>query len=278
MNMNWLESLLYGLISGFAEFVPVSSQAHQAVFFRLFGGSSTGTLSLMIHIGGLAAVIFSNRQQIVRLHREMRLAQIPRRRRRRNPEQGALMELSLLRSAAIAMLLGFLLYIPASFRRNDLNIVALMLLLNGVILYMPILFATGNKSAAGMSRLDSVLIGLGGCMGMLPGVSAVAGMTTVCSLRGGEKERSLSWTYLLMIPFLACLIGYDIRQIVVESGFLTLDFGYLIQWLLAGGTAFAGGVLGIGFMRFISVHGGYNAFAFYAWGGALFSFILYLSS
>ena len=276
MNLNWLESLLYGLISGFTEYVPVSSQAHQAIFFRLFGGSNSGLLSLFIHIGSMVAVIFSYRKQIGRLYREMRLASIPRKRRRRTPDAAALMELSLLRMAAMILMAGFLLYIPASFRRDDLNIVALMLLINGVILYAPVLFATGNKSASGMSRLDSVFIGLGGCLGMLPGVSTVGAMTSVCSLRGGDREKSLTWTYLLMIPVLACLIGYDFRELIVAAP--AVDMGLLLRCVLAGAASFSSGLLGISLMRFIAVHGGYHAFAFYAWGGALFSFILYMSS
>ena len=37
MEIGWLESLLYGLLSGFTEFVPVSAQAHGAILRRLFG-------------------------------------------------------------------------------------------------------------------------------------------------------------------------------------------------------------------------------------------------
>ena len=35
--MSWLESLIYGLVSGFSEFLPISSRAHQDLMLLLFG-------------------------------------------------------------------------------------------------------------------------------------------------------------------------------------------------------------------------------------------------
>ena len=36
-NMTWLESLLYGLLSGIAEFLPISADAHRHLFCLLTG-------------------------------------------------------------------------------------------------------------------------------------------------------------------------------------------------------------------------------------------------
>ena len=41
MHMNWIESIIYGLISGAAEFLPISSKAHQDLSMLLFGISQT---------------------------------------------------------------------------------------------------------------------------------------------------------------------------------------------------------------------------------------------
>ena len=37
MELNWLECLIYGLLSGLTEFLPVSSLAHQTVILKVFG-------------------------------------------------------------------------------------------------------------------------------------------------------------------------------------------------------------------------------------------------
>ena len=37
MKLSWLESLIYGVISGLTEFLPVSSVAHQAIVLRQSG-------------------------------------------------------------------------------------------------------------------------------------------------------------------------------------------------------------------------------------------------
>lgn len=37
LTLNFIKSLLYGLIVGISEFLPISSQGHQAIFGAVFG-------------------------------------------------------------------------------------------------------------------------------------------------------------------------------------------------------------------------------------------------
>ena len=47
--------------------------------------------------------------------------------------------------------------------------------------------------------------------------------------------------------------------------------------LLTGALSFGGGMVSIGFMRYLSVKAGFDGFSYYSFGLALFSFILYLT-
>ena len=52
--MEYLEFLLYGLIQGFTEFIPVSSTAHLKVISLLLGVDDPGTsLSAIIQLGSV---------------------------------------------------------------------------------------------------------------------------------------------------------------------------------------------------------------------------------
>ena len=37
MDLNWLESFLYGLFSGLADILPVSAEAHRILMLKCFG-------------------------------------------------------------------------------------------------------------------------------------------------------------------------------------------------------------------------------------------------
>ena len=57
LELSWLESLIYGLISGFAEFLPVSSLAHQTIYLKLIGASNHPILRFCAHLGSFGAVL-----------------------------------------------------------------------------------------------------------------------------------------------------------------------------------------------------------------------------
>ena len=98
MSLNLLESLLYGLVSGLSEILPVSGTAHRQLMLQLLGESGEqGLLRLMIHIGILAALYYSCQNHILRMIRARKLARIPKRKRRRPLDVRSLMDLSLLK-------------------------------------------------------------------------------------------------------------------------------------------------------------------------------------
>ena len=43
--MNFLECIIYGLLSGLAEFLPISATAHQTILRTLFGADEQPLLS-----------------------------------------------------------------------------------------------------------------------------------------------------------------------------------------------------------------------------------------
>ena len=110
MDLNWLESFLYGLFSGLTDILPVSAEAHRILVLKCFGiQSSTELMKLFAHLGVFGAMYFSCRKQIVRIHRARRLARVPKRRRRRPLDTRSLMDFSLLRTMLIPVILGFFL-------------------------------------------------------------------------------------------------------------------------------------------------------------------------
>ncbi len=58
--LDYIKSIIFGIIQGLTEFLPVSSSGHLAVFQNIFGSVIEGndiTYTLLLHVGTLAAVI-----------------------------------------------------------------------------------------------------------------------------------------------------------------------------------------------------------------------------
>lgn len=242
--MDWLESILFGFVCGLTEFLPVSAQAHEALLLKMFGASATPLLCLVIHGAALLALIHSCAEYIGQMSRELRLLKVPPRRRKRQPDRTKILDLRLLRTAAIVLALGFFAYPTFTIWQGNLQFIAAVLVINGIILYIPMHMATGNKDSRSMSQLDAVLLGLAGVLGVIPGISRVGVLTGAGIARGAGKDQSLHWSLLLSIPALVILVGLDVYAMMTAGpGAFSI-----LQLLFAAASAFGGAYCGIRMM------------------------------
>lgn len=273
MEWNWLSGILYGIVAGVFEFLPISAETHQVLGSHLLGIPAVpGGLSLGVHLGGVLAVIVSFYSYIERLRREQKIAVIAPRRRKRQPDVVSLMEIRLLKVAVIPAVLSC---VAAPFLRGLLSLrwaVALLTAVNAFMVLLPQHTRTANKDARSLSGLDALLMGLSGILGAVPGISRVGMMTTVGSLRGADRTFALNFTYLLSLPVLVGLAVGDICMLLSGAG---TGIG-LLPGILAFLASFGAGLAGIRFMQFLAVRVGYSAFSYYGWGLSMMIFVLYL--
>ena len=111
MDLNWLQSLLFGLISGLTDILPVSAQAHRMLMLKFFGLKSiTSLLALMMHLSVFIALYLSSRGQFVKMNRARALARVPKRKRKRPLDVKSMMDWSLIKTMLLPTILGLLLY------------------------------------------------------------------------------------------------------------------------------------------------------------------------
>ena len=68
--MEYLEYILYGLIQGLTEFIPVSSTAHLKVISLYFGIEDPGSsVSAIIQLGSVFAILWYFRNDLFKLRR-----------------------------------------------------------------------------------------------------------------------------------------------------------------------------------------------------------------
>lgn len=278
MELSFFENLILGFISGFAEVLPVSAQAHRIVILKMLGISGDSTvLSLMIHLAVVCALYFYCKGHIVRMMRARRLARVPKSRRKRPLDTEALMDLSLLKFALIPVILGLIISTRITFLSGKLLFIAAFLMLNGIILYVPQFLPGSNKNSGALSRVDSLYFGLGSILGVLPGVSSIGTAVSIGTVRGMDPDKALTFALLLNIPVNAGLALLDFIALL-SGGAGSLAFKTLFFALFAGAAAFSGILIAIRLLKKIVSGVGYSVFGFYSWGAALLTFMLYLAA
>lgn len=276
MELNWLQSILFGLVSGAADIIPVSGQAHRLLLLKFFGvNQMPNLLALVLHLSVAAALYLSSQGQFVRMNRARALARIPKKKRKRPLDMRSMMDWSLIKTMLVPTVIGLLLNSRVRGWSVNMFLIAGMLFLNGLILYIPQFLPTSNRDSRTLTRLEGVLMGLGAGASVLPGISTVGIMVSVASVCGIERLYGLNMTFIVKLFFLMGLMVYDLLAIITDGlGGLTVML--LAQYLFTGLLSFGASVFAIRLLRRLAPEHGFHTFGVYCWGLALFTFILNL--
>lgn len=277
MELSWFQSILLGFLSGLTEILPVSAQAHRIVALKLFGNGTAMSplVELFLHMGAIAGFYIGCRSHIVRIMRAQRLAQIPAKRRKRPLDTRSMLDFKLLTTTLVPTVLAFFFFSKAKAVVDSLPMLALFILLNGLVLYIPQFLPGANKDARTLSPLEGLLIGLGGAASIFPGISCVGAGISVASVCGADRQYALRISMLMAIPV---SMGFVVMDLLAIFGGASLSFGLLLSGILAGLSAFAGVTLGIRLLRMLLAQISPSVFGVYCGGFSLFTFILYLTA
>lgn len=276
-GLTWFENLIFGLVSGIAEFLPVSTGAHQELLLKLFGISEiSGLQYFTVHLGLLAGVILYSMSDLIRFRRELRLARIPMKRRRRQPDMRIVLDRKLLGSGMLLAALGG--FAGGYFRDHfsALSMICIMLVINGAALFLPMLFTSGNKDSRHLSALDGWLFGACAGIGMIPGLSRMALVYSAATIRGVDRQSACRYGILLGIPSLAGYVAADLLALTAAgSGAVTVSV--LLNICLLFITSVFGTYLSLSMLKNLTARRSLSDFCYYCWGSALLALILHLS-
>ncbi len=265
--MEYLKFILYGLIQGLTEFIPVSSTAHLKVISLFLGIDDPGTsLSATIQIGSVLAIAWYFRKDIFNFRIQSSKRFI-----------GYLLHERLLRSIFIGtipfLLFGgiiklFLPYFFDNVFRSNLSI-ALVSFLMAFFMYMADSSKRGSINIKNHNYLDSLLIGLSQAFAIIPGVSR-SGVTISCALlTGWERNDAAKFSFLLGMP--AISLAAIVEFISSFNEFFSLGFIPLFVGLI---TAFLSSLLAIDFLLKYFSSNGLKIFIIYR---VIFGFVILLN-
>ncbi len=269
--MNFLQILILGFISGLTEFVPLSAPGHQRLMMHLYGKSELDPLCrFVLTIGVLLAVLTACSGQLRRLLAER---SIEKRGAKFRAYGGRRYDYRLVKSAAFPIAI---VYAVSGLFRVPISLLWLTaaFLVSGIILFIVGNMRQGNKDSRRMTKLDSLFIGLFGCLSVMPGISLVGMVASAGIARGAQRQTALGWALLISIPVLLVRMASDLLLILL--GGTTLTFVGFLCCIVGALFAYIGGRISIRLIRFAVSRAGLSGFSYYVWGAALLTFILFL--
>ena len=198
MFLEYLEYIIYGLIQGLTEFIPVSSTAHLKVISLFLGVDDPGPcLSAIIQLGSVFALVWYFRNDIFKLRNQSLQKSIA------NLLHEKLFRSILIGTIPIIILGGSIkLFNPYFFEnilRSNLSI-ALTSLIMAFFMYIADSSKKGSVNINNHDYSDSLLIGISQAFAIFPGVSRSG--ITICSalVSGWKREDAAKFSFLLGIP------------------------------------------------------------------------------
>ncbi len=237
-----LQSIIWGLVQGLTEFLPVSSSGHLVLVPDLLHLTPPDlATTAVLHLGTLLAVLAYYRKDVVGLFRF---------------DQQARHLWILLIIGTIPAGLGLVFKNQVEAFQSSSTLVAIALLGTGVILLASQFIVRRAKTINDETPLGALLIGLAQALAILPGVSR-SGMTITAGLgRGLEPENAARFSFLLAIP---AILGGGLLEAVDLAGTGGLTSSVWVAMAVAAVT----GYFAIAFLIRILVKRGLAPFAIY---------------
>lgn len=118
-------------------------------------------------------------------------------------------------------------------------------------------------------------MGIGGSLFAIPGLSGIGAALSVASVTGVERKYGLNMILMMNMGVLAGKSIYDFLDLIT-AGVSGLSLISVIMCFMAAVVSFLAAYLAVKLLRTQAEGKGFDFFAYYSWGMALFSFILSL--
>jgi undecaprenyl-diphosphatase len=246
--MDWLAAIILGIVEGITEFLPVSSTGHLTVVEKLLGlniaTADVTAFTAIIQVGAIAAAIVYFWRDIVRLvvawFRGLFSAE------QRQATDYRLGWAVIVGSIPIGIVgLAFEDVIETTLR--SLWVVAGALIVWSVVMWLAdrrATFATAGTRAvdqgttlrgeSSLTVVDGLIIGLGQCLALVPGVSRSGATISVALFRGIDRTTATRWSFFLGIP---ALTASGILQAIKAADDINAGVGW-IPTAVATGVSF----------------------------------------
>ncbi len=197
--MHLIEALIFGIVQGISEFLPISSTAHIIIVELLLGYNFPGlAFEIYLHIASVFAVMLYFRRELWAV-----ITGFFSYFSKQTAENRVhfMFGIYIIVATAITGVLGIFLKFQVVDVMKTPAFIAAALAVTGTALILIERFKEyGNRREDKMTYLDAVLVGLAQTVAVLPGISR-SGSTVIVALWAGlDRETAVRYSFLLVIP------------------------------------------------------------------------------
>ncbi len=263
--MGILEAIIYGIIQGIAEFLPISSSGHLALAQNFFGTETESgfTFNIALHLATLVSVCIVFRKDVLMLIKGFfsLMKKLFTGKIKQGLEKGEKLFLMLV--------IATLPLIPVKLLGLDESVEALsgiswaigiLLIINAIMLTVSDRLKGGSVTVENGGYVRPLGVGvMQALLGILPGISRSGSTITGGRIFGFSKEEAVRFSFLMSIP---AILGACVTELpdMFDEG-VTLD---MLAPILAGAvTAAVVGFFAIKLLQYLTKNKSFTFFAVY---------------
>lgn len=279
--MDFLYGAFLGLVQGVAEFLPISSSGHLALFENILNMrmmedmGESALFNILLHLATLVAVIIAYWPDVKSMCVEG--VGMVKSLFRREPILGEGVPARRLILMIILATLPLFLIVPFQDALEELNeeplFIGIALVVTGFLLYISDRLPKGTKNESTMTVADALIVGIAQGLATIPGLSRSGTTITAGMSRGFERNFAVRFSFLMS---LLSVLGAVVLKVldVLEEGFDSSMLPvYLTGMVVAGVT----GYFCIKLLQKIIQKGRFGGFAYYCWVVGALSILLSLA-
>ena len=243
MDLSYFQAVVLGIVEGLTEFLPVSSTGHLTITEKLLGmqvdDPTVTAYTVIIQIGAIAATFLYFGRKIARLF--MAWVNGLRDQEYRSHPDWSLAWAVIVGSLPVGIA-GFFGqdYITGPFR--SLWVVAGALILWSLVMvyaerrHDKLAAAGAQRGENGVTLKDGLIIGLGQCFSLIPGVSRSGATISTALIRGIDRVTATELSFFMAIPALTAgglFEAYQTRADLANVAMGPMILGIVIAFVVA---------------------------------------------
>ncbi len=252
--MTWLQAIVLGATQGLTEFLPVSSSGHLRIVSEVFFGSDAGaSFTAVTQLGTEAAVLLYFARDIARIVMAWFRGLFDR--HQRDNLDYRIGWYVIIATIPIG-LLGYVFRDEIRTGARNLWLVATMLIVFAIVIAAAEKIGSKRRPIEKLTAKDGILMGLGQCLALIPGVSRSGATSSVGLFLGLKREAAVRFSFLLAIPAVTASGLFSLPDAFQPSGAGLQASG--AQLLVATLVSFGLGYASIAWLlRFVANHSMY---------------------
>ena len=221
--------VILSIVQGVGEVLPISSSGHLLMVRKLFGIDSDGmSLEIILHLASLLALFIYYKKTIFSLIKGCFYYVVKK-------DNSFIREYKFVIGMIVSLIptcvVGYFFDDYLDYFLKYSFMIGVFLVLNGINLYF-IRNRDNVKKVEELSAFSFVKIGLGQCLGLVPGFSRSGSALSMCYREKMDKDDSEKFTFLMLFPLVLGSLFLNINEFSFDGNISLLIISFILTFMI----------------------------------------------